>query len=135
MSIPIAVFLLFGLGIPLFAFLSGLYYIKKNKKSENRINRVVMQTIDGPRDAASLLHRLSMSSILDLEGSKEIVEACDRVKKEVGKNPIPDNCGLSSDDLKDFFTYVSVNKIDLRNTSIQEVTKNYKNKMTLNVAA
>jgi hypothetical protein len=135
MNLPVIVFLLFGLGIPLSAFLSGLYYIKKNQKSENRINRVVTQMTHGPRDTASLLHRLFMSGVLDLEDSKEIVEACDRITKEVGENPIPDNLGLSSDDLKSFFTYVSVHKIDLGTTPIHKIIKAYKNETTLNEAA
>jgi len=110
-------------------------FIKKYKKREDRINRVVTQTMDGPHDAPSLLHQLSMSSVHDLENSKEIFEACDRVKQEAGKSPIPDHWDLSLDDLKPFFTYVIVNRIDLRSTPIQKVIKSYKDKMTLNAAA
>ena len=120
-----------GIGLPLLTFMSGLYSLKKNKDRENRINRVVTKIMDSPCDTTSVFHRLLTSGVLDLETGKEIIEACSRIEAQGGKNPIPDNSGLSLDDLKPFFTYVSVNKTYLSDTPIQKVIKIYKDKMTL----
>lgn len=135
MQIGLIFILLIGVGLPFLSFLTALYYVKKTQGREDRINRVVTKMMDGPRDTASPLHRLFMSGVLELENGNEIVEACYRIEAKGEINPIPNNCGLSSEDLKSFFAYVSVNKIDLSNTPIQKVIEIYKNKMTLNPAA
>ncbi|MBN4053162.1 hypothetical protein JYT92_00260 [bacterium AH-315-L15] len=135
MQITVILIVFIGIGLPFFSFLAGLYYVKKNQERENRINRVVTKSMEGPRDAASLLHRLVLSGILELENNNEIVEVCNRIEAQGEKNPIPDNCGLSSDDLKSFFTYVSLNQIDLSETSIQKVIQVYKDKRPLKSVA
>ena len=91
--------------------------------------------MNGFADITTLLHRLFLSGIFDLKDGKEIIEACDRIKARGGRNPIPDNSGLSLEDLKPFFTYVSAYEIYLSHTPIQKVIKTYKNEMTLKMAA
>ncbi len=135
MTIQIIVILFFGVGLPMYAFLTGVYYIKKNKVSEDRINRVATQVIDHPDDTSSLAHRLFQAGVLDLEDGKEIIEACYRIEKKVGLNPIPEDCCLLRDDLKPFFAYISDNKIDLNNTPILEISQVYKDTMTRDEAS
>jgi len=122
-------------GLLVLVFLYWIYVSKKKQRRENRINRVVTRMMDGHHNIISLLHRLFLSGILDLEDGKEIIEACYRIEAQGGKNPIPDNSGLSSDNLKHFFSYVSVNEIYLSQIPIKKAIKTYKDEMTLKMAA
>ncbi len=126
MSLSIIVILFFGAGLPLLSFLMALHYLKKNRKREDRINRVVETNFENPNKAGNPLQHLLLSGVFELENSSEIVEACYRIKEKGGPHFIFDQYGLASDDLKSFFDYVSVNQIDFNETPIQKAVQTYK---------
>jgi len=135
MKIELMMMLFVGIVLPSLTLFFGLYLLKKKQRREKRINRVVSLMMSGFADITTLLHRLFLSGIEYLEDGKEISEACNRIEARGGGNPIPDDSGLSLDDLKPFFTYVSAYEIYLSQTPIQKVIKTYKNEMVLKMAA